>query len=356
MDGIVDVPSPLNEPVLDYTPGSAERGALEAALAEMAATPVDLPHVIGGARVTGGGAAIDVVQPHAHAEVLGTLRDATKKDAGAAVEAALEAAPAWRSMSFDERASILLKAADLLAGPWRATRERRHHARPEQDRPPGGDRHRLRAGRLLALQRPLRPAALTEQPIRNSPADLEPHRPPAAGGLRLRGHPVQLHLHRRQPAHRAGAHGQRGGLEARRPAARRQRYIMRLLEEAGLPAGRHQLRARHRPGGHRGLPGRAPTSPGSTSPAPPTSSSCSGRRWRRTCRPLPLLPAPGGRDGRQGLHRGPPQRRPRGAATAIVRGAFEYQGQKCCAASRVYVPGSLWGTVRERAGRRRRRA
>ncbi len=120
MNGITAVPEPVNEPVYDYAPGSPERAELEVALAEMAATPVDLPHVIGGERVTGSGKAVDVVQPHAHAEVLGTLHNARTADATAAIEAAQGAAVQWRSMSFDDRASVLLKAAGLLAGPWRA--------------------------------------------------------------------------------------------------------------------------------------------------------------------------------------------------------------------------------------------
>ncbi|HPF75645.1 MAG TPA: aldehyde dehydrogenase family protein, partial [Phycicoccus elongatus] len=121
MDAVTSTPAPINEPVLDYAPGSAERAALEVALAELGnAKPTELTHVIGGKRVQGKGKAAKVVQPHAHRKVLGTLRDGTKAEAGAAIDAAMAAAPAWRDLSFDDRAAILLKAADLLAGPWRA--------------------------------------------------------------------------------------------------------------------------------------------------------------------------------------------------------------------------------------------
>ena len=92
--------------------------------------------------------------------------------------------------------------------------ERRDHAGPGQDRVPGRDRLGLRAGRLLAVQRAFRPADPARTTDRQREGNLEPHRPPAAGGLRLRGHPVQLHRHRRQPADRAGADGQRRRLEA----------------------------------------------------------------------------------------------------------------------------------------------
>ncbi|MEO6791263.1 MAG: aldehyde dehydrogenase family protein, partial [Ornithinibacter sp.] len=120
MDAVTHVPAPINEPVLDYAPGSAERAAVEVALAELGSTSHEFPHTIGGTRVMGKGKKVEVRQPHAHRKVLGVTRGATRADAVAAVDAANAAAPAWRDMSFDDRAAILLKAADLLAGPWRA--------------------------------------------------------------------------------------------------------------------------------------------------------------------------------------------------------------------------------------------
>ena len=94
MDAVTQVPTPTNETVLDYAPGSAERASLEVALVELAATRHELPHTIGGARVLGKGEKIEVRQPHAHRKVLGVTRGATKADAGAAVDAAMAAAPA----------------------------------------------------------------------------------------------------------------------------------------------------------------------------------------------------------------------------------------------------------------------
>src|SRR5450756_268141 len=120
MDAVTQVPAPVNEPVLDYAPGSPERAELQVALAELGSKPMDLPHIIGGKRVIGTGKKIDVRQPHAHKLVLGTMRNVTVADAEAAVAAAMAAAPAWRALSFDDRAAVFLKAADLLAGPWRA--------------------------------------------------------------------------------------------------------------------------------------------------------------------------------------------------------------------------------------------
>ncbi|MFL6158349.1 MAG: aldehyde dehydrogenase family protein, partial [Marmoricola sp.] len=120
MDAITHPPAPTNEPNLDYAPGSPERAALEAELKRQSARTVSLQATIGGRRRTPGGTEFTVVQPHAHAEVLGVSRHSTTADAQAAVRAAAKAAPGWRSLPFDERAAVLLKAADLLAGPWRA--------------------------------------------------------------------------------------------------------------------------------------------------------------------------------------------------------------------------------------------
>ncbi|MEX3771876.1 aldehyde dehydrogenase family protein, partial [Mycolicibacterium fortuitum] len=119
MDAITNVPLPANEPVHDYAPGSAERARLATALDELAGAPIDLPHVIGGKHTMGGGARIDVVQPHRHSAKLGTLTNAEHSDARSAIDAALDAKADWARMPFDERAAVFLRAADLLSGPWR---------------------------------------------------------------------------------------------------------------------------------------------------------------------------------------------------------------------------------------------
>jgi 1-pyrroline-5-carboxylate dehydrogenase len=119
MDAITDVPPPTNEPVHEYTPNSPERARLHAALSSLADHPIDLPHVIGGRHRMGAGERTDVVQPHRHAATLGTLTNAERADAAAAVEAAMAARAHWAAIPFDERAAVFLRAADLLAGPWR---------------------------------------------------------------------------------------------------------------------------------------------------------------------------------------------------------------------------------------------
>ena len=159
MDAVTNVPVPANEPIKGYAPGSPERAALESKIKELAGERAELTMTIGGEQRMGGGERVDVVQPHNHRHVLGQLGNATDEDVTAAIEAARPAAPGWRELSFDDRAAIFLKAADLLAGPWRPTINAATILGQSKSVLPGRDRRGLRADRLLALQRALRPAA-----------------------------------------------------------------------------------------------------------------------------------------------------------------------------------------------------
>src|ERR687889_1429116 len=120
-DAVTQVPTPINEPVRSFAPGSAERSGLEAVLKQQAGEHVELTMNIGGKERMGAGEPIDVVQPLLKDAVLGTVNNATADDARDAVEAARAAAPEWRRLSYDDRAAIFLKAAELLSGPWRNT-------------------------------------------------------------------------------------------------------------------------------------------------------------------------------------------------------------------------------------------
>src|SRR5689334_8068429 len=121
MDALLTVPEPNNEPVHGYAPATPERAALQRRLAELAADRHDLTMTIDGAARMAAGEPIEVVQPHRHAHVLGVTHNATTGDAADAVAAAKRAAPAWRDLPYAERAAVFLRAADLLAGPWRDT-------------------------------------------------------------------------------------------------------------------------------------------------------------------------------------------------------------------------------------------
>ena len=228
-----------------------------------------------------------------------------------------------------------------------ADAQRRDDARPVEDAAPGGDRRRLRDDRLLALQPALHgadprgAAALAARPV-------EPARVPAARGVRPRGHALQLHLHRREPPHRAGAHGQHRRLEAGLVGDLLGLVPPEAARGGGAAARRRQLRARP---GARGRRRRAREPRAGRAPLHRLDRGVPGdvAHDRREPRPLPRLPAHRGRDGRQGLRLRPPLgRRGRGSRSRSCRGAFEYQGQKCSAASRAYVPESLWPRLRER--------
>ena len=120
MDAITTTPAPINEPNLSYAPGSPERAALEAELVRQERLQLSFKATIGGRKVAGKGPEIQVVQPHDHQHVLGVLGSSGQAEAKAAIKAATDAAPMWRALPLDERAAVLLRAADLLAGPWRA--------------------------------------------------------------------------------------------------------------------------------------------------------------------------------------------------------------------------------------------
>ena len=121
MDAVTRVPVPYNEPVRQYQPGSADRAALAAKIKELAGQRAELTMSIGGRAVMGSGERVPVVKPHDFRHVLGDLGNATDEDVAAAIAAAGSAAKAWRALPFDDRAAVFLRAADLLAGPWRAT-------------------------------------------------------------------------------------------------------------------------------------------------------------------------------------------------------------------------------------------
>ncbi|MBV9444286.1 MAG: aldehyde dehydrogenase family protein, partial [Streptosporangiaceae bacterium] len=121
MDAVSRVPFPVNEPVRQYAPGSPERAVLESKIKELAGQRAELTMTVAGQEKMAGGEPIEVVEPHNRRHVLGHMNNATDVDVAEAVHAAKQAAPGWRSLSFDDRAAIFLKAAELLSTTWRPT-------------------------------------------------------------------------------------------------------------------------------------------------------------------------------------------------------------------------------------------
>ena len=345
MDAVSNVPPPVNEPVRAYAPGSAERAAVEAKIKELAASPVELTMAVGGQQRMGGGDRIAVVEPHNHAHVLGHLGNATGADVSAAIDAAAAAAPGWAALSFDDRAAVFLKAAELLAGPWRATinaatmlgqsksvyqaeidatcelidfwRYNTHFARrllAEQPSSITGEWDRLE-------YRPLEGFVLAITPFNfTSIAANLPTAPALLGNVVL---------WKPSPTQQFSAH-----------------YTMRLLEEAGLPPGVINLVTGDGQAvsdvalPHRDLAGIHFTG----------STGTFQHLWRTVgeniagYRGYPRLV---GETGGKDFVIAHPSADPEVLSVALIRGAFEYQGQKCSAASRAYIPRSVWDRMRD---------
>ena len=208
----VQVPTPVNEPVLSYAPGSPERAELNTHLVEVAGRQIEIPLIIGGAEVRTGDMG-QCVMPHDHQHVLATFHKGNADSVQQAVAAAAAARPEWAAMPWEARASVFLKAAELLAGKYPADHQRGDDAEPEQDGLSGRDRRGLRVDRFPALQR-LVHAPDIRGATRQRAGDMGLRRVPAARGLRPGDHAVQLHLDRRQPADQPGDDGQHGHLEA----------------------------------------------------------------------------------------------------------------------------------------------
>ena len=347
MDAVTSTPAPINEPVLDYAPGSAERAALEVALAELGnAKPTELTHVIGGKRVQGKGKAAKVVQPHAHRKVLGTLRDGTKAEAGAAIDAAMAAAPAWRDLSFDDRAAILLKAADLLAGPWRA---------------------RINAATMLGQSKTAYQAEIDSAcelidfwrfNVHFARQILAEQPPANARGIwnRTDYRSLEGFVYAVTPFNFTAISGNlptapalMGNTVVWKPSHTQQfaaSMIMELLEEAGMPPGVINMVTGHGPAitptvlGHNEFAGLHFTG----------STRVFQDLWRQIGENLPSYrhyPRIVGETGGKDFILAHPSADPDVLRTAMIRGAFEYQGQKCSAASRAYVPRSLWKIIKD---------
>jgi 1-pyrroline-5-carboxylate dehydrogenase len=340
MDAITTVPVPANEPVKSYAPGSPERESLQKRIAELESEKRELTNTIAGKQRMAGGERFDVVQPHKHAHVLGTSAQATREDVADAVRAAKDAAPAWAALPFDERAAVLLRAADLLSGPWRDTingatilgqsksvqqaeidaacelidflRFNVHYARQiiaEQPNSVPGEWNRMEYRPLDGFVTAITPFNFTA----------------IAGNLptapALMGNTV---VWKPTPSQQFAAH-----------------FTMRLLEAAGLPPGVINLVT----GDGQAVSDVALTDPDLAGLHFTGSTATFKKLWKiigeniDSYRSYPRIVGESGGKDFIVVH---PSADPAPLATAFVRGAFEYQGQKCSAASRAYVPRSIW--------------
>jgi 1-pyrroline-5-carboxylate dehydrogenase len=346
MDAVTQVPAPVNEPVHSYAPGSPERARLEAKLKELGGQePVQLTMTINGERRMGGGAEIHVVQPHNHAARLGTLRNATQADAQDAIDAALAAAPAWQALSFDSRAAIFLKAADLLAGPWRETLaaatmlgQSKTAQQAEIDTPcelVDFLRFNVHFARQIMAEQPISSDGVwnrsDHRPLEGFVYAITPFNFTAiAGNLptapALMGNVV---LWKPSPTQQFSAH-----------------LLMQLLEEAGLPKGVINMVT----GDGLAVSEVALKHPMLAGIHFTGSTATFQHLWREVGNNIAgyrSYPRIVGETGGKDFLVAHPTADPKVLKTAMTRGAFEFQGQKCSALSRAYVPASIWAGIKD---------
>jgi 1-pyrroline-5-carboxylate dehydrogenase len=339
------VPTPENDPNLTYRPGSPERADLKARLAAMAGEVIDIPIIIGGREIRTGDTRT-VVMPHDHAHVLATWHRATPALAAEAAASALEARREWASWSFDDRAAVFLRAAELLTTTWRST---------------------LNAATMLGQSKT---AYQAEIDAASEMVDFWRFNVAFAQEL-LDEQPISSHGVWNQSEYRglegfvyavtpfnftaiggnlAGAPALMGCSVVWKPAATSllgNYYTYKLLEAAGLPPGVINFV----PGDpvaisevlldHRDLGGIHFTGSTAVFNSMWTRVGQNMGRYRSYPR---IVGETGGKDFIVAHASADPQ----ALAVAAVRGAFEFQGQKCSAASRLYVPRSMWPDVRER--------
>jgi len=338
------VPPPVNEPVRAYAPGSPEKAALKARLASMAAERIEIPVVIGGKEYRSGELA-RAVMPHAHSHVLADWHKATPEHVQLAVSAAREAQREWANWPWEDRAAVFLKAAELLSTTWRAT---------------------LNAATMLgqsktAYQAEIDSACELIDFWRFNCAfaqQLYDEQPLSAQGIwnQLDYRPLEGFVYAVTPFNFTAIAGNlptapalMGNAVIWKPASTAMLsgyYVLKLLEAAGLPPGVINFV----PGdaamisdallSHRDLAGVHFTGSTAVFNSMWKTIGANMNRYRSYPR---IVGETGGKD----FIVAHPSADPQALAVAIARGGYEYQGQKCSAASRVYVPKSLWPRVRD---------
>jgi 1-pyrroline-5-carboxylate dehydrogenase len=343
--GIRRVPQPVNEPNKTYAPGSAERAELKARLKQMAAERIEIPLVIGGKEVRTGRTA-QAVMPHDHKHVLADYHLAGPEHVQQAIAAAAEGRREWGSWPWEDRAAVLLRAAELLATTWRSTinaatmlGQSKTVFQAEIDSASEMiDFWRFNAyfAQELYSQQPISGPGVWNQmeyrPLEGFIYAISPFNFTAIGGNLTTAPALMGNTVVWKPASSAMLSGY---------------YTLKVLEAAGLPPGVINFI----PGDPREISNQLLDSPELAGIHFTGSTEVFNGMWKKIgenvgrYRGYPrLVGETGGKDFIV-VH---PSADPVEVAVAIARGGFEYQGQKCSAASRVYLPRSLWNDVRDR--------
>jgi 1-pyrroline-5-carboxylate dehydrogenase len=343
--GIFRVPEPHNEPVHSYAPGTPEREEVRLRLQEMQSRELEIPLVIGGERVETGNT-FQAVQPHKRSHVLATVHKGGAKEVDRAIAAAGEAWHDWHRTPWEERAAVLLRAAELLAGPWRQT---------------------LNAATMLGQSKTAHQAEIDAACELidfwrfnvSYMTHIYEQQPVSSPGVwnRMEYRPLEGFVFAVTPFNFTAIAGNlptsaalMGNTVVWKPAstaAYSAWFLMQLLEEAGLPPG--VINLVYGSGSEVGDPVIASRDLAGIHFT--GSTGVFNGMWRDVANNLGHYrnyPRIVGETGGKDFIVAHPSADVDALATAIVRGAFEYQGQKCSAASRVFAPSNLWPQLRER--------
>ena len=340
------IPIPVNEPIKDYDPGSPEKASLQAKADELSSQIIDIPLVIGGEEIRTGNTA-QCIMPHDHEHVLANFHQASEKEVEMAINASQEAWQSWSKKPLEERAEIYVKVADLLAGPWRDT---------------------INAATMLNMSKNVFQAEIDSACemidfFRFNPwyaQELASHQPmyspePTKNSVELR--PLEGFVFAVSPFNFTSIGGNlpsapalMGNVALWKPASSAvypAHFIMQLFKEAGLPDGVINF-----------IPGRGSQVGPNVMNSPllagvhfTGSTAVFQGMWKhigeniQNYKTYPrIVGETGGKDfclAHESVNKD-------ALVTAMVRGAFEYQGQKCSAMSRAYIPTTIWDDVKEK--------
>jgi len=342
--GVFQAPRPINEPILNYAPGSAEKRSLKAELARLASEPADVPLIIGGEEIRTGNT-LALTAPHDKGLKLGVAHKAGAAEVHRAVEAATAARAEWAAMPWEQRASIFLRVGELLAGPWR---------------------DRLNAATMLGQSKTAHQAEIDAACEAIDFMRFNVHyatqlygvQPESAPGLwnRLEHRPLDGFVFAVSPfnftsiaANLPSAPALLGNTVVWKPASTSilsNYWLMKLFEAAGLPPG--VINFVPGSGAEVGDPVVADSRLGGVHFTGSTGVfqgiwASIGKNIQSYRQYPRIVGETGGKDFVFAHASADVQ----GLCTALVRGAFEYQGQKCSAASRAYLPRSRWSEIRE---------
>jgi 1-pyrroline-5-carboxylate dehydrogenase len=345
MDAITNVPVPYNEPIGTFAPGTPERAGLEQGLKDLVATTHELPNIIGGKKVMASGEKIEVRSPHEHSRVLGVAANSTHADATSAIAAAKAAGPMWRDLPFDERAAVILRAADLLSGPWRnkilaATVWGQSKTAYQAEIDSTCElidfwRFNVHFARQILQEQPVSSPGVwnrtDHRPLEGFVYAITPFNFTAIAG-NLPTAPALM-----------------GNTVVWKPSPTQQvaaSMTMDLLMAAGLPPGVINMVT----GDGLAVSDVALADPDLAGIHFTGSTPVFQHLWKTVGNNIAnykSYPRLVGETGGKDFIFAHPSAEHRTLITAMIRGSFEFQGQKCSAASRAYVPRSIWNAIKD---------